>query len=75
MSKVNSIKWEKNKYAPIPDYSSTDRRWRIFKSQHRGWCLQDRCNQNHPEPILFTGTMRDAKSAAMGLVGREAEGD
>lgn len=56
------IKWEKVKHAPIPDYNSTDNRWRIFRSRHRGWCLQDRHDPNHPEPVCYPATLAAGKA-------------
>ena len=70
MSK-QSIKWEKNAHAPIPDYNSADGRWRIFKSTpRRCWCLQDRHDPIHPEPIYFTYSLADTKAEAISRLER-----
>lgn len=62
---TKKLKWEKLKHAPIPDYNSTDNRWRIFRSTHRGcWCLQDRHSPNHPEPVSYHATLVSAKGEA-----------
>jgi len=66
-TKPSKIKWERYKEAPIPDYHSTDGRWRIYKG-HLGWCLQDRRSPDHPEPIYYLTTMADAKHAASFII-------
>ena len=58
------LKWERNTYAPIPDYNSTDNRWRIYRHMPGDWRLQDRNSPNHPTPILYTFSLAQAKAEA-----------
>ena len=61
------IQYKRDKYAPIPDYHSTDGRWRIYKAWHSNWRLQDRTSPDHPDPILYAGKMAECKAEAIRL--------
>lgn len=68
-----TIKWDKDPTAPIPDYHDRAGRFRVYRSGNGLWKLQDRQSPNHPEPILWADTMRDAKEAALSVLAREKE--
>ena len=64
---MNKIKWERDTYAPIPDYHDLNGRFRIYKAQGY-WKLQDRQHPSHPEPILWCETFAQAKAEATHLL-------
>ena len=56
------LEWRKDSGAPIPDYHCTSGRFRIYRRD--GWKLQDNTSPTHPEPVLCTFSLADAKQAA-----------
>ena len=64
--KINACveKWTRYKDAPIPDYTSEDGRFRLFKSGAVGWHLQDRKSPKHPKPVFYPFSLKNGKEEA-----------
>ncbi len=69
---MNKIKWVRDTNAPFPSYYDQAGRFRIYRPQAGEWKLQDRHSPNHPDPILYTYSMADAKVEANSILKGEA---
>lgn len=65
------MKWQKDRHAPIPDYHSTNGRWRAYRSTcDQCWILQDKTIPlpsawpDNPRNVAYVGSLAEAKTEA-----------